>query len=409
MPPNGGLADGATVAFRQENPKRKGTKSHDRYEKYKVATTVAEAIRLGAVRGDIQNDVKQGFCCVADGNEAAPDLAVAAVGAKRGIDAGVAPGGDREGSAAGVKRRRGVAPAMEAPPAVGAAAAVEELGTVAELAAPAPAESASPRHLASTVPAAAPAVPAESAPAVPVESAPAVPAAAPAVLAESSPVVPAAAPAVVAAPTASESAMARAPKYEEVDLTFANLDGKPLKFVKRVMGEARRLLSPAGLQEAEKEGYQFALKDRDHLAKWGVKLRDLNPEGHLAKDLAKHNLEPCIDLELSLPDGFPMEPPFARVVYPQLKGGYVFTHGGICFEPLTAKGWVPSMTLAALAIAIKGILDYGDVRMAGAGNREQRTVPQYTEEGARKDHKHIVSAHNGGDGNTYGSLKRYQS
>jgi len=183
---------------------------------------------------------------------------------------------------------------------------------------------------------------------------------------------------------------------QEVDLSFAKLDGKPIKFVKRTMGEARRLLSPEGLAEAEKSGYKFCLKDKENLSKWLVQLKDLNPDGKLAADLQKHNLDAQIDLELILPDAFPMEPPFARVVYPQLRGGYVFERGGICFEPLTVKGWVPSMTLPALAIAIKGIFDYGEVRVAGVGDKATRTVKHYTEEGARKDHSVISAAHRGG-------------
>merc|ERR1711920_1162441 len=100
---------------------------------------------------------------------------------------------------------------------------------------------------------------------------------------------------------------------------------------------ARRLLSTDGLAEAERSGYRFILQDRDNLSTWRVELRDLNADGQLAKDLASNGLEPCIDLELTLPDGFPIDPPFARILYPQLSGGYVFTHGAICFEPLTAK------------------------------------------------------------------------
>merc|ERR1740121_956664 len=179
----------------------------------------------------------------------------------------------------------------------------------------------------------------------------------------------------------------------EVDLSFAKLDGKPMKFVRRTMGEAKRLLCTQGLADAKKDGYSFSLLDRDNLSKWAVTLRDLNSESKLVKDLAKFSLDLSIDLEVSLPDGFPLEPPFVRIVYPQLQGGYVFRHGGICFEPLT----------------VKGILDYGDVGVAGAGNREKRTVPHYTEEGARKDHSHIVAAHNGGEGSTYGALNRYKS
>uniref|UniRef100_A0A7S2QJ57 UBC core domain-containing protein n=1 Tax=Zooxanthella nutricula TaxID=1333877 RepID=A0A7S2QJ57_9DINO len=192
-------------------------------------------------------------------------------------------------------------------------------------------------------------------------------------------------------------------------MTFAKMEGKPLKFVKRVMGEAKRLLSSQGLEDAKAGGYSFTLLDRDNLSKWSVRLNGLNKDGKLAKDLLKHKLEPSIDLEISLPDGFPLEPPFARVLYPQLTGGFVFAHGGICFEPLTAKGWAPAMTLPALAIAIQGIMDYGEVQVMGVGDRKARKIPQYTEEGARKDHNMIVTAHKGGEASTYGSLKNYGS
>eukprot|EP00438_Fugacium_kawagutii_P024714 Skav235554 [mRNA] locus=scaffold3067:289296:291011:- [translate_table: standard] len=175
----------------------------------------------------------------------------------------------------------------------------------------------------------------------------------------------------------------KTPALHEVDLSCAKLDNKPMKFAKRTMGEAKKLLSPEGQAEAEQCGYKFCLKDKENLSKWRVELRDLNTDGKLAADLKKHSLDAQIDLELILPDGFPMEPPFVRVVYPQLSGGYVFQRGGICFEPLTPKGWVPSMTLPALAIAIKGILDYGEVRVAGVGDKATRTVKHYTEEGLR--------------------------
>eukprot|EP00443_Scrippsiella_acuminata_P074926 CAMPEP_0115555180 /NCGR_PEP_ID=MMETSP0271-20121206/97689_1 /TAXON_ID=71861 /ORGANISM="Scrippsiella trochoidea, Strain CCMP3099" /LENGTH=59 /DNA_ID=CAMNT_0002988955 /DNA_START=15 /DNA_END=191 /DNA_ORIENTATION=- len=50
------LADDTVLAFRQDNPKRSGTKAHERYEQYKAAKSVAEALRMGALRPDITND-----------------------------------------------------------------------------------------------------------------------------------------------------------------------------------------------------------------------------------------------------------------------------------------------------------------------------------------------------------------
>jgi hypothetical protein len=50
--------------WRQANPKRSGSDSHARYEGYKGAKTVQEALELGATRADIAWDLKKGFVVV---------------------------------------------------------------------------------------------------------------------------------------------------------------------------------------------------------------------------------------------------------------------------------------------------------------------------------------------------------
>jgi len=382
------LSDQAAIKFQQDNPKRRGSQAHDRYEKYKSAVTPKEALGLGAVKGDVPNDIKKGFCSV-DGAAASTQAAVAApkpklvaspskpaaspqrgsppvaavpeavLSPKRSVEEAAGEGADEILPPA--KRQALEVPVAELPQLVQPAVIAQHQAATL----PEPAQPLQPEIAQLSAPAA-------PQPGQPVESG------------------------------TSSSSGASAPKYE-VDLSFAKLDGKPIKFMRRVMGEARRLLSERGLQENLKEGLDFSLKDRDNLAKYAVTVRDLNPDGQLYKDFVRLGIEPGIDLELSLPDGFPLEPPFARVVYPELTGGFVFRGGGICFEPLTAKGWAPSMTLASLCIAIKGILDFGDVRTSGAGNKETRTVPHYTEVAARKDHTMISNAHRGGDARTYQS------
>ena len=36
-----------------------------------------------------------------------------------------------------------------------------------------------------------------------------------------------------------------------------------------------------------------------------------------------------------VPEEYPLKPPFVRVVWPELQGGYVFGGGAICFEVIT--------------------------------------------------------------------------
>jgi len=54
-------ADDEQIVFAQENQKMKGSKAHERYEKYKRATTPRQALQLGAGKGDLDNDWKKGF------------------------------------------------------------------------------------------------------------------------------------------------------------------------------------------------------------------------------------------------------------------------------------------------------------------------------------------------------------
>lgn len=53
--------DSEDILFEQANPKREGSGAFERYEKYKRARSVSEALRLGAVKGDVAHDYKKGF------------------------------------------------------------------------------------------------------------------------------------------------------------------------------------------------------------------------------------------------------------------------------------------------------------------------------------------------------------
>ena len=50
----------AKIELRQENPKKVGSKSHARYEKYKTATTVQQLLSLTS-RADLVNDYERGY------------------------------------------------------------------------------------------------------------------------------------------------------------------------------------------------------------------------------------------------------------------------------------------------------------------------------------------------------------
>ena len=49
------------IEYNQTNPKQKSSKSYQRYENYKSATTIGDAKKLGATLGDMENDYKKGL------------------------------------------------------------------------------------------------------------------------------------------------------------------------------------------------------------------------------------------------------------------------------------------------------------------------------------------------------------
>jgi hypothetical protein len=53
--------DKRMIRFIQENPKRPDTKSHERYERYKHASTPETACQMGAALGDLHFDHKKGY------------------------------------------------------------------------------------------------------------------------------------------------------------------------------------------------------------------------------------------------------------------------------------------------------------------------------------------------------------
>ena len=54
-------SDSTAIKFIAENPKKMGSKAWERYEKYKTATTVGDATRLGAQWQDLSADFEKEY------------------------------------------------------------------------------------------------------------------------------------------------------------------------------------------------------------------------------------------------------------------------------------------------------------------------------------------------------------
>ncbi|MCP4141564.1 MAG: hypothetical protein GY755_15005 [Chloroflexi bacterium] len=63
---NGVNVENATVLkYQESNPKRAGSKAHQRFELYMKAKTVAEFLKLGGLKADLRYDADKGFVEIA--------------------------------------------------------------------------------------------------------------------------------------------------------------------------------------------------------------------------------------------------------------------------------------------------------------------------------------------------------
>jgi ubiquitin-conjugating enzyme E2 Q len=91
---------------------------------------------------------------------------------------------------------------------------------------------------------------------------------------------------------------------------------------------------------------------------WIVELHSFDPKLPLAKDLKQANMKSVV-LELRFPPGFPMSPPFVRVIRPRFLefanggGGHVTAGGAMCMELLTNSGWLPTASIESVLLQVR--------------------------------------------------------
>lgn len=104
----------------------------------------------------------------------------------------------------------------------------------------------------------------------------------------------------------------------------------------RLMKELREVYK----SESYKSGVYTVDLVNDSLYEWNVKLSIVDKENPLhtdLKQLKEKGGKDHIMLNLLYQDNYPFVPPFVRIVYPVLTGGYVMSGGAICMELLTKQ------------------------------------------------------------------------
>ena len=145
----------------------------------------------------------------------------------------------------------------------------------------------------------------------------------------------------------------------------------------------------------KKNTYTIELKDDSNLYEWIIKLRGFDKESALYKDIEqlykKDNKTDHICLSITFTEQFPMQPPFIRVCYPVVTGGYVLTGGALCMELLTPQGWSSAYSIEAVIMQLSATLVKGKARVDFPGTLKVEQM--YSWGKAQSSYKMLVEKH----------------
>ncbi|XP_014209896.1 ubiquitin-conjugating enzyme E2 Q2 [Copidosoma floridanum] len=138
----------------------------------------------------------------------------------------------------------------------------------------------------------------------------------------------------------------------------------------------------------------------DSLYEWNVRLKCVDPDSPLHNDLVllkEKEGKDSILLNMLFKETYPFEPPFVRVVYPMISGGYVLIGGAICMELLTKQGWSSAYTVEAVIMQISATLVKGKARIqfqpTGGSSKVCTGQGQYSLARAQQSFKSLVQIH----------------
>jgi ubiquitin-conjugating enzyme E2 Q len=129
----------------------------------------------------------------------------------------------------------------------------------------------------------------------------------------------------------------------------------------------------------------------DDIFTWDVRLFGFEiKEDEVAKDLVEYKKkygQDYIQMEMKFTEGFPLEPPFIRVLKPRFKfrTGHVTIGGSICMQLLTKSGWSPVNTIESIFVQIRCEIASGGARL------DFDNISAYTEHEAREAYHRVAS------------------
>jgi ubiquitin-conjugating enzyme E2 Q len=141
--------------------------------------------------------------------------------------------------------------------------------------------------------------------------------------------------------------------------------------IQRELQKLQNVQSTTPLHEL---GWYLDFDKIDNMFQWIVELHSFEPSLPLAKDMKAAGITSIV-LEIRFLRGFPMTPPFIRVIQPKFLpfalggGGHVTGGGALCMELLTNTGWSPVNSMESVLLQVRLAicnLDPKPARLAGA-------------------------------------------
>jgi len=135
-------------------------------------------------------------------------------------------------------------------------------------------------------------------------------------------------------------------------------------YSKRLMIEYKQLMKKSQSSAAEL-GFSIKLAEEGNLRVWAVCIPSSGLDNPMLEAQMQKLAIPFLELEITFPEGYPIEPPFPRVIYPRFQSltGHITAGGSICMEAISKSGWVPTTNMESLITQIKLVLAEGDARI----------------------------------------------
>ncbi|KAF2749844.1 hypothetical protein M011DRAFT_465504 [Sporormia fimetaria CBS 119925] len=138
---------------------------------------------------------------------------------------------------------------------------------------------------------------------------------------------------------------------------------------RRLMKDFQELLKVQEREPLHELGWYVDPEKTDNMYQWIVEMHSFDPSLPLAKDMKKKGVKSVV-FELRFPEGYPMSPPFVRVIRPRFLpfqsggGGHVTAGGAMCMQLLTNDGWSAVNSIESVLLQVRMALCSTDPKPA---------------------------------------------